>query len=325
MLVTHAACTLPAATLIRAPEEKAWRLIEFNSVPVRSPLSRSGPMACRHRQLPGLDAGRLRFLRGGFSGGHAGAPLPRHQERHRVDHDRDPGHASGGRDRLRIARRPLRTPQAAHGERGFLFRGRTAVRICSQLHRVSDSAHASMASGWAANGASERRLPWKARRQSGAEFCPASCRADIPSAICWRPWRRVSFCPLWDGAPCSGWAARRHCWRFYIRFRVRESEAWKQHRAPTVRCDSAHRQRSLEDFSLPRPADDAHDVSLARHPGPLSRLPEDGARIRSESRGLSGDHIQHGRGAGSDPVRTSLGKLRPPPQHDSGPALVLWR
>ena len=66
---------------------------------------------------------------------------------------------------------------------------------------------------------------------------------------------------------------------FYIRFRVQESEAWKQHRAPTVGAIRAHRQRSLEDLSLSCPADDAHDVSLAWHPGPLSRLPENGARL----------------------------------------------
>ncbi len=59
-----------------------------------------------------------------------------------MDHDCDPGHASGGRRRFRIARRPLRTPKAAHGQRGFLFTRRTAVRICPELHRVSDSAHA---------------------------------------------------------------------------------------------------------------------------------------------------------------------------------------
>ena len=63
------------------------------------------------------------------------------KSRHRVDHDRDPGHAPGRRHRVRIARRPLRAPQASHGECGFLFRGRTAVRICSQLHRVSNPAH----------------------------------------------------------------------------------------------------------------------------------------------------------------------------------------
>ena len=39
---------------------------------------------------------------------------------------------------------------------------------------------------------------------NGAESSPESCRADIPSAICWRRWRRASFCLPGDGAPCSG-------------------------------------------------------------------------------------------------------------------------
>ena len=35
-------------------------------------------------------------------------------------------------------------------------------------------------------------------------ICPASCRADIPSATCWQRWRRALSCPPGDGAPCSG-------------------------------------------------------------------------------------------------------------------------
>ncbi len=61
---------------------------------------------------------------------------------------------------------------------------------------------------------------------------------------------------------------------FYIRFRVRESEAWKQHPAPYRPRHHSHRQRTLENLLLSRPLNDPDDVPLARHPGSLSRLPE---------------------------------------------------
>ena len=56
---------------------------------------------------------------------------------------------------------------------------------------------------------------------------------------------------------------------FYIRFRVRESEAWKDKSAPDRGRHRAHCQRSLENLSLPCLVDDPHDVPLTRHPGSL--------------------------------------------------------
>ena len=59
-------------------------------------------------------------------------PIPGHEERHRLDHDCDPGHATRRRGHIRFAGRSLRTSQAADGERGFLFRDRIALRVRSQ-------------------------------------------------------------------------------------------------------------------------------------------------------------------------------------------------
>ena len=58
----------------------------------------------------------------------------------------------------------------------------------------------------------------------------------------------------------------------YIRSSVPESEAWKQHRAPSTGGGAAHRGRRMETLCLPGAADGLHDVSLARHAGPVSRF-----------------------------------------------------
>ena len=58
---------------------------------------------------------------------------------------------------------------------------------------------------------------------------------------------------------------------FYIRFRVKESVAWKQHRAPTW-GDPADGKRPLEDFFVLSPVDDADDVSVPWNPGSLPAL-----------------------------------------------------
>ena len=109
---------------------------------------------------------------------------------------------------------------------------------------------------------------------------------------------------------------------FYIRFRVRESEAWKQHRAPTVkailRTASGHWRIFLYLVLL-------MTLMMFLSHGTQDLYPDFlkiGARIRFESCGVSRDSVQRGSGAGSHPVRTSVGKFWAPPQHDSGTALV---
>ena len=78
--------------------------------------------------------------------------------------------------------------------------------------------------------------------------------------------------------------------------RVRESEAWHQHRAPTMGaiCVGQHTGRVF----LSGPADDAHDVSLARYTGSISRLLEIGARIHAGGCLLHCDSVQCWRCAG---------------------------
>ncbi len=112
---------------------------------------------------------------------------------------------------------------------------------------------------------------------------------------------------------------------FYIRFRVRESEAWKQHRAPTVRAilrtASGHWKIFLYLVLL-------MTLMMFLSHGTQDLYPDFlkiGARIRFESCGLSGHSVQCGSGAGGHSVRASVGKFWTPPQHDSCPASVLWR
>lgn len=66
---------------------------------------------------------------------------------------------------------------------------------------------------WAESGVWERRWQWRVR-PSGGEACFREwCRAGIRLDICWRRWLRGLCCRTGDGAPCSGWAAFRHCLR----------------------------------------------------------------------------------------------------------------
>ena len=100
----------------------------------------------------------------------------------------------------------------------------------------------------------------------------ASCRADTPSATFWRQRSPLtSFFPLSDGAPCSGWAAHRRCWRS-ISAPVKESEAWEQHRAPTVSAIIKTARGHWKIFSYLTLPNDVNDVPFPRQPGSLSRF-----------------------------------------------------
>ena len=52
--------------------------------------------------------------------------------------------------------------------------------------------------------------------------------------ICWRPWWRGLCCPTWGWRPMFWIGGLPALLAFYIAARVPESEAWKQHRAPST-------------------------------------------------------------------------------------------
>ena len=166
----------------------------------------------------------------------------------------------------------------SHGECSFLFRGRTAVRICSQLHRVSNPAH---------------HLRHRHGRRVGRRGFSrhGKCSAKMARDPLRNRAERI-FHRLFAGGRGRTLRSARLGMACHVLGRWRAGSAGLLHPFPGARIgglettpcpdregDSAHRQRSLEDFSLSCPLDDAHDVSLPRHPGPLSRLPEIGARI----------------------------------------------
>src|SRR5207245_1235640 len=65
----------------------------------------------------------------------------------------------------------------------------------------------------------------------------------------------------------------------YIRTKVPESEAWREHRGK-LRRDAARRARSSQRLRLSRAAHDIHDVSLSWHAGPVPRFPQRAPRQR---------------------------------------------
>ena len=139
--------------------------------------------------------------------------------------------------------------------------------------RCSSFCACCLASAWAASGAWVRRWPWSTRRCAGAACSPEFCRAATPSDTCWRRWPRAWCCPIW------GWRAM--FWvggipallALYIRTKVPESEAWQQHRvARTIDGPRiAWQNKWLSLYMIA--ADVPHELPLARHAGPLSRLP----------------------------------------------------
>ena len=108
----------------------------------------------------------------------------------------------------------------------------------------------------------------------------------------------------------------------YIRFRVRESEAWQQRRAPTVRAivrTAAGHWRIFLYLVL------LMTLMMFLSHGTQDLYPD----FLKTARGFDSKVVaylvilfQRGSGARGHPVRASLGKFWPPPQHDSGAALV---
>jgi len=84
--------------------------------------------------------------------------------------------------------------------------------------------------------------------------------------------------PLWGWRPMFWIGALPALLALYIRTKVPESEAWKQHRAGEHRTGSAHRCRRVEALCVSGGAHDVHDVPLARNSGSLSGFPKRGAQ-----------------------------------------------
>ena len=229
--------------------------------------------------------------------------------------DRDARHAAGGRGDLRPAGRPLRAPHPAHGQPSLLLDGRDALRVRARTTRPSSSCARSSASAWEGSGASGPRSRWRARRGAGAECCRGSSRAATRWGISSRRSPRAWFYRPGAGARCSGSEECPRSCAFYVRWHVPESEAWLQKRAPDVRAIASVVRRLRSAAGLPRRPDDDDDVSLARDAGPLSRLPQDRARDRSEDRRRRGDHLQRRRRSRGGALRPFLATVRPAPLH----------
>ena len=112
-----------------------------------------------------------------------------------------------------------------------------------------------------------------APREAGAGCSAAYCRADTRSDICWRRSRRDFFLPAW------GWRAM-----FWVGAAPGAAGAVYPDQGSGVgSVEAASRRehgqvlrvvgRAVEALRVPRGADDLHDVSLARHAGPLSGFP----------------------------------------------------
>src|SRR5581483_2108222 len=80
--------------------------------------------------------------------------------------------------------------------------------------------------------------------------------------------------------------------------------------------DPRRRKAALETGDLPRSNDDAHDVSLTRHAGPLSGLPEIHTRSEFAYCLVHCDSLQHrSRGRNFD-LRAFVGESWPAAKHD---------
>jgi MFS family permease len=108
---------------------------------------------------------------------------------------------------------------------------------------------------------------------------------------------------------------------FYIRLKVRESEAWKEHRAPTVGfiLQAVRKQWKLFSYLVLLMTD---DVPISRHAGFVSGLFEVGAWVHAGYGFLHRYFVQHWSGAGVDCFRTLFRAVGTPLQHDGGTGAV---
>ena len=167
-----------------------------------------------HRQLPRLDAGRVRLLR---------ARLRRSRGGGRVRPKTIPDIALAisvtlaFRPRRRVHLRPdggsLRPPAAADDRPRLLLDRRSCSQDSRRTTRRSSSCARSSASAWAANGASGRRSRWRRCRGDGEACSRGCCRRATRPATCSPPARTSSSSRTSAGARCSSSAARRRCSR----------------------------------------------------------------------------------------------------------------
>ena len=200
------------------------------------------------------------------------AAFPR---RKRSDHRvavRDAGHAPGRRAHLRPDHRPLRPAHSPDGQRGLLFRGRAGLRVLAELHvfpgdaralrhrdgrRVGHRRVAGDGIGAAALARNSLRHPAERlfdRLPAGGD-CGAFCAADVGLAADVLAGRHAGAAGVLHQRARAGIGS------------VEAASRAVDGRGPR------DRRHAVEELSLSRAADDVHDVSLARHAGPLSRFP----------------------------------------------------
>jgi len=154
-------------------------------------------------------------------------------------------------------------PRSADGQCRFLLSNRTSLRICAELLNLFCCCECCTASAWEAE--------WGV----GASLAMGK-RPEAPSwRALWHSAKRVLNGVSAGGGggaivlPNLGWRAM--FWvgglpallALYIRFNVKESEAWKQHRVPTMGAVVKTAIFVLESVQLPRAPNDADGISLA--------------------------------------------------------------
>ena len=235
----------------------------------------------RHR-FPRLDHRRLRLLRPGLLRLRHRERLRPLRTRRRAHHHRQPDDATHRRLRLRPARRPLWTPPDPDRQHRVLHRDGSAVRPRSQLHCVLCCSVCSTASAWAAIGAWEPRSRWNR--------CPSSGAASLRD-----PAGRLRR-GQWPGRDCvlhdlSSLRLARHVLRRRDPGADHHPAVSERRGIPRVegienRRGQLSRDSVLELEALPVPVPDhvRDELHLAWHPGHVSDLPPEPARIQPAGR-----------------------------------------
>ena len=176
-------------------------------------VRKAGNVPRRSRGIPWMDARRVRLLRDCFPDTTRWRGISRRQKSHHLYDHRHAGDSAGGRVAVWRADRSLRPAHSADGQRRLLFRGRSGLRILTQLHRFPDYARAL----WHRHG---RRVGH--RRFAGHGIGAASLARNPLRNFAERLLHRVytsgdrrahRCCRRGAGGRCSGWARCRRCWR----------------------------------------------------------------------------------------------------------------
>ena len=255
--------------------------------PVRSRLR-------RHRQLPRLDARRVRLLRARLRRPVGRGRLRQDHPRHRAG---DFGHArlsSGRRVHLRPDGGSLRPPAAADDRSGVLLDRRSASGFApnyTTFLMLRALFGIGMGGEWGvgASLAMEKGAAAMARPALGAA---AGGIRDGLSAR--RLCATSSSSRTSAGGRCSSSAARPRC----SRLRAAEGEGvgglGEEQARRLVPARTQHR-RPLEAVSVPRAADDDDEFRLARHAGHVSDVPAEAARLHAARSGGDRHDLQRRR------------------------------